>query len=508
MNLLLIALKEGRKRIGIHRYMNRVYLTIPIPFPISLITLSYVMLTENRLRFFGFDYRPTIIIKIAFKQLASLYREKNANIHTQLHGQTILVSTARSFDYDELKKMVYSVFNFIGEKSCWISRSFALRHQKLVDSPKFEDALEKEIYDIFFLHDIRKISQVLQSTRKRIKSELSQKFLYFSDQVSDSRTIKFLDIAKAKVPNGSYVLTDEVILPTSPYYVDELARELPSPLPIVNSAKNLFSIKVGDFCSVPKGLFVGSSPNFYHVMWENVPRALAYFEARNHDYGSLPCIIPATLPTSIIEIFEVSAGVRPILCKIGSEIEVGNLVVTFDGRYLERVNYETYREGNIFCERELDKKRLINLKKSLMKDTSLSQLDIFVIRPFQDSRSPKNLNDLENYFSMKGYAIVEPSKLSFKEQVELFSRARKVCAIAGASLTNLVFSEAASKVVILSVADENDIAARIFWPQYMEFLGLNYSLYVLNNGQDFDLGLLELMLDSKLQTFEGNQLGL
>lgn len=72
---------------------------------------------------------------------------------------------------------------------------------------------------------------------------------------------------------------------------------------------------------------------------------------------------------------------------------------------------------------------------------------IFVTRRGKSNRKLANGLEIENYFSSKGFVIIDPAELSFNDQVLVFSSAFIIAGIAGAGMTNAVFARKNALVI-------------------------------------------------------------
>jgi len=87
-----------------------------------------------------------------------------------------------------------------------------------------------------------------------------------------------------------------------------------------------------------------------------------------------------------------------------------------------------------------------------------------------------NQSDIEGLLVSRGFTVIDTDKLSFAEQVALFSRAKLIVAPTGASLANAVFAGPDAEVVVLMAKHEKMIYR--YWAEMLSPLKLNVS-YVL-----------------------------
>ena len=65
-----------------------------------------------------------------------------------------------------------------------------------------------------------------------------------------------------------------------------------------------------------------------------------------------------------------------------------------------------------------------------------------------------NEQELADYLFAAGFKVIEPSAMSFREQVECFSNTKVIVAQAGASLANIIFMKPGSTVVCMAADSE------------------------------------------------------
>lgn len=93
-----------------------------------------------------------------------------------------------------------------------------------------------------------------------------------------------------------------------------------------------------------------------------------------------------------------------------------------------------------------------------------------------NTRYVKNVADIEKLVSSYGYRFLDPAKLSFDEQVKVFSQASHVISPLGAALSNLIFTYPSCRVLGLSPYYDN--ANYYYFSNFMGVLGHELS-YVL-----------------------------
>jgi hypothetical protein len=75
-------------------------------------------------------------------------------------------------------------------------------------------------------------------------------------------------------------------------------------------------------------------------------------------------------------------------------------------------------------------------------------------------------------------------------QIGIFQEAEFMVIMTGAAVTNLAFSKKLKHVIFIIGSTKSNEAAKLFWPQYAQFLGLDYTC--LFGAPDSELNLVEL----------------
>jgi capsular polysaccharide biosynthesis protein len=74
--------------------------------------------------------------------------------------------------------------------------------------------------------------------------------------------------------------------------------------------------------------------------------------------------------------------------------------------------------------------------------------NIFVVRRNR-GRGVVNFSGLENFLSKSGFFVIDPASLNYREQVSLFSSAKRVIMLGGAAMANIVFMKEGSKLLTI-----------------------------------------------------------
>jgi len=203
-------------------------------------------------------------------------------------------------------------------------------------------------------------------------------------------------------------------------------------------------------------LIGSASQNYVHWLTETAPKLALIDEVE--ELRAHPLIIDAGLHPNIIESLnclnkhrrEIVPLERGRLCKVGKLIAISPVAyVPFD-----------YRRGFVPDLKCIDPGWAMFVPSALhaLREKLLSQMGCaralprqrLYIRRSSPIRPMRNADEVEAWVSEYGFKVIEPDKLSFSEQVKLFSTAESIVAQAGAGLGNMIFAPQGCRIVILS----------------------------------------------------------
>ncbi len=191
--------------------------------------------------------------------------------------------------------------------------------------------------------------------------------------------------------------------------------------------------------------------NYAHWITEVLPR-IAMFCAEDRFHG-VPIVVNEGLHRNIME---------SLLLVVGNEHEIITLPI---GRALAVYElYLTSVTGYVPFERRTTKlcghshgmfnPRAFELLRNKMGvfvggDVGLCWPEKVFLRRKSGVRVLTNLAEIEQAMVSRGYVIVEPEKLSFLVQVQLFRNAKCIVGSSGAALANILFAQEDAKIFIL-----------------------------------------------------------
>jgi len=190
------------------------------------------------------------------------------------------------------------------------------------------------------------------------------------------------------------------------------------------------------------------APNYAHWMTEVLPRIAVFCSIEQ--YEDIPIIINEGLHRNIMESLALIVGPeRQIFAlPLGRAAQVDRLYLTSVAGYVPFERREAKTENHahgLFCPLALE---LLRERLAASTDNSSPQgwpRKIY-IRRTGSTRKVTNGVEIEELLLSNGFVAVEPEKLTFSEQMALFSNAEEVVGSSGAALANLIFLPPTSAV--------------------------------------------------------------
>ncbi|MGB5157408.1 MAG: glycosyltransferase 61 family protein [Desulfobacterales bacterium] len=199
------------------------------------------------------------------------------------------------------------------------------------------------------------------------------------------------------------------------------------------------------------------APNYAHWLTEVLPR-IAVFCAEQK-FRKIPILVNDELHKNIMESLLLVAGIERtiITLPIGRALFVDELYITSAGGYVpfeRRTNKLSEHSHGIFSPRALEVLRN-NMNALGMKPGGHGWPEKIFLRRNSANRKVTNVTELEKLVASRGYAIVQPEKLTFLQQIRLFSNAKYIVGASGAALANILFAPKDAKIVILMNKNRN-----------------------------------------------------
>ena len=220
--------------------------------------------------------------------------------------------------------------------------------------------------------------------------------------------------------------------------------------------------------------------NYAHWMTEVLPRIVVF--CADERFKGVPIVVNGGLHQNIMEsLFLVTGADREIIAlSTGRAMLVGELYLTSVAGYVpfeRRTNKLSGHSHGAFSPRAFEILRL-HLNALGQKTEKEAWPEKIFLRRNSGTRKVTNTGELEKLLVARGYVIVEPEKLTFLQQIQLFKNAKEIVAPTGAALSNAIFCKPGTRVAVLMAKHENMIYR--YWFNMLAPLQINV-FYVLGN---------------------------
>lgn len=193
------------------------------------------------------------------------------------------------------------------------------------------------------------------------------------------------------------------------------------------------------------------APNYAHWVTEVLPRISLF--CSDNSFKDVAIVVNDGLHENIMESLALVTGLdrQIILLPVGRGLVVDELYLTSVAGY---VPFERRKKGlsgyshGVFSSAafELMYNKVISVANNI-PDCALPEK--IYLRRNSGVRNITNSAELEKYLVGEGYVVVEPEKLSFLQQVNLFANAKVIIGATGAALANILFAPKNAKIYIL-----------------------------------------------------------
>jgi capsular polysaccharide biosynthesis protein len=185
------------------------------------------------------------------------------------------------------------------------------------------------------------------------------------------------------------------------------------------------------------------APNYAHWMTEVMPRIVLF--CAEEQFKDVPIVVNDGLHKNIMEsLFLVAGADREIITlPIGRALAVDELYLTSVAGYVPfepRTNKLSGHSHGMFSPQALQilRKNLNALRKKTDEEAWPEKI---YLRRSSGARNLINCAEIEELLTSSGYVTVEPEKLTFSQQVRLFSCAKVIVGATGAAFANAVFCD-------------------------------------------------------------------
>ncbi|MEA5540470.1 glycosyltransferase family 61 protein [Limnoraphis robusta Tam1] len=227
-------------------------------------------------------------------------------------------------------------------------------------------------------------------------------------------------------------------------------------------------------------IFSLSAENFWHFLYDSIPRIYSAMLARPNQ--KLTVLVPDTLPNSFKELLScvLPENFDTISVPQGSWVKVDRLIMP---------SYVSRCENGFLPSEYYEYIRNCVFKKFDLATVENPTERIYISRAHAKHRRVLNEDEIIQYLNNYGFKVVFLEKMSFREQVKLFTQAEVIVAPHGAGLATTLFS---GKIKILVLYPESSPTPFFF----TQFKGLGQEHYFMTHDQfdenaDFKVDLFE-----------------
>lgn len=218
--------------------------------------------------------------------------------------------------------------------------------------------------------------------------------------------------------------------------------------------------------------------NYAHWISEVLPRIAAF--CKEDRFKDVPLIVDQGLHINLMESLSPIVGRNRKILTIPRHqfIEFDSLLLVSAAGYVPfGVRSTRFGEPSQGVFNPLALKQMAEVVIEKMKDLPQRQWPdkIFLTRPTK-ARNLINGLSLEFALADRGYTQIDPGELTFLEQVQLFSRAKKIVSTTGAALVNAIFSPPGSEITVI-MSKHKEMIYR-YWLNMLSPLGLDIT-YIL-----------------------------
>ena len=303
----------------------------------------------------------------------------------------------------------------------------------------------------------------------------------------DMPKIDVLELSNAVVMGGAdFIMADDAAL--APDRFLEFSDTCPADLFGVTASRHVTkTLQV--FTSRPEikieaavSLLGQNTTNYAHWLTETLPKLslLNGFSQYNH----LPLLVDRNLHANIYDSLLLLGGRQQPIIRVDRWqcMRVRKLIC------VSQAGYEPYIPQDLW---NIDMPRLVNsfsapaltalrnaVLRALPPMTSQYGEKIFLCRngDRHNQRGLANAKEIEALMKKKGYALIDPAKLSFAEQVHVCRAARSIIAPVGAGLVNFIFASEQCRIIALAPYYKN--ANYYFYANFAAALRRNFCYLV------------------------------
>lgn len=279
---------------------------------------------------------------------------------------------------------------------------------------------------------------------------------------------------------------------------------------IIDPKKNRIRLLLHDnepeFIPIAANFVDACAINYAHWLTEVLPRIILFCSVEK--FKNVPIVVNDDLHKNIFESLLLIAGAEReiIVLPIGRALVVGELCITSVAGYVpfeRRTNKLKGHSDGVFSPEAFS---LLRDRLTLLVPVNCDEVwpEKIFLRRNSGVRRLTNVGDVEKLLLSKGFVIVEPEKLSFLQQVKLFSTAKEIVSSTGAGLVTAICCNPGTHVAVLMSQHKNMIYR--YWSNMLFPLGIKVSYALGDIIENYDLGIHgDFKVDTKtvLELLEG-----
>lgn len=384
-----------------------------------------------------------------------------------------------------IRKIVIAIWrNFYPVYARYIVARFSLVARRWCLIVKMADYVEESNIPLIKVFDAAKVDTL---TPKVVPAE-DQTYLVSPHNYYEFPPIYVAQLSDAQVYGGTNLVfvKDAVIChDLYDFESDYTSEELHGHHVIDAKKKRMYLVRndaTPEHMPVAAAFLDACAPNYAHWLTETLPRIAVFCSVEQ--YANVPIIVNDGLHRNIIESLAWIVGPdrECILLPVGRAIRIDRLYLTSVAGY---VPFEPRKRGSRRQRRGEFSPHALSSQRDRMKGFCWSDVTIWpqriYLRRNSHARQLTNATELLDLLVSRGFSVVDPEKLTFIQQVQLFMNAKVVVGATGAAIANTVFCPRGSQVGILLA--KNERLAYEYWVNMLTPMDINVT-YILGKGSN------------------------
>ena len=228
------------------------------------------------------------------------------------------------------------------------------------------------------------------------------------------------------------------------------------------------------------------SSNYYHLLFEILPKfiLISNFLSNDERFSKLEylLLIDENVPKQFIEVIEYFSNINYKIEYITNHsiINVDTLVFCTDfWNSLDNTMFHSIVKEDFF----VDKFAIEVIKEKIEPYHVKPFRKVYFQRKKSQGRYLSNTVELELLLKSQGFEFILPERLSFQEQLKLFSESKIIIGISGAAFSNIIFMQENTHAIIFS---PNTVASNYYIFQPMADIAQVNLVHILTKNSFHD----------------------